>query len=82
MYSNGYTIERYEIEDFEQSVAQVNLAFSKKLILIDKNCKLCVSDIDTFKFSKTKDETVKYKTTKDGFVSCLRTALKYYGGIV
>lgn len=82
MYDSGYTIERYNIEDFDQSVAQINLAFSKNLIMIDKNCKLCCSDIETFKFSKTKDETIKYSTTKDGFVSCMRVALRYYGGII
>ena len=82
MYNNGYTIERYNIEDFEQSIAQINLAFSKDLILIDKNCKLTISDIENFKFSKSKDETVKYSTTKDGFVACLRVALRYYGGII
>ena len=82
MYNKGYTVERYNIEDFEQSVAQINLAFSKDLILIDKNCKLSVSDIETFKFSKSKDETVKYATTKDGYVACMRVALRYYGGII
>lgn len=81
-YSKGYTVERYEIEDFDQSVAQINLAFSKKLILIDRNCKLTTNDIYNFKFNKSKDENIKYLNTKDGFVSCLRTALKYYGGII
>lgn len=82
MYNNGCVIEKYNIEDFEQSIAQINLAFSKNLILINKECKLTTSDIETFKFSKSKDETVKYTTTKDGFVSCIRTALRYYGGII
>lgn len=81
-YSKGYTVERYFIEDFDQSVAQINLAFSKKLVLIDRTCKLTTNDIYNFKFNKTKDENIKYLTTKDGFVSCLRTALKYYGGII
>lgn len=81
-YSKGYTVERYIIDDFDQSIAQMNLAFSKKLVLINTSCKLTVSDIYNFKFSKTKDENIKYLTTKDGFVACIRTALKYYGGIV
>ena len=81
-FYKGYTVERYEINDFEQSIAQTNLAFSKNLILINNSCKLCVADIENFKYTKTKDENVKYVTTKDGFVSCIRTALKYYGGII
>ena len=38
-------------------------------------------DIESFKFNKTKDETAKYITEKDGFVSNLRGALRYYGGL-
>lgn len=81
-YTKNIVIERYEIEDFDKSVTQLNLAFDKKLVLIDKECKLIKSDIESFKFSKTKDDTVKYTTTKDGFVACLRIGLKYFGGIV
>ena len=81
-YTKNIIIERYEIEDFDKSVTQLNLAFDKNLVLIDKECKLIKSDIESFKFSKTKDDTVKYATTKDGFVACLRIALKYFGGIV
>lgn len=81
-YTKNIVIERYEIEDFDKSVTQLNLAFDKNLVLIDKECKLIKSDIESFKFSKTKDDTVKYTTTKDGFVACLRIALKYFGGIV
>lgn len=74
-------IEKYTIEDYDKSVSQLNLAFSNKLVLLDKNCKLTKNDIESFKFSKSKDDTVKYVTTKDGFVACLRIALHYYGGI-
>jgi len=81
MHSKGYTVERYNIEDFEQSVAQLNLAFSKKVVLIEKTCRLTFGDISNFKFSKNKDDTVKYNTQKDGLVSCIRVALKYFGGI-
>ena len=80
--SKDVAIERYIIEDFDKSVTQTNLAFSKKAILIDKDCVLTKNDIENFKFNKSKDETVKYITTKDGFVACLRTALHFYGGIV
>ena len=82
MFTNNITVERYEISDFDQSVTQTNLAFSKKGILLDKNCVLTKSDISNFKFSKSKDNTVKYMTEKDGFVSCIRVALLYYGGII
>ena len=82
MYSTKVNIEKYNIEDFDKSVTQLNLAFAKKRILIDKNCNLLKADIESFKFAKTKDDTVKYTTTKDGYVACLRTALHYYGGIV
>lgn len=81
-YTKGITIERYVEEDFDKSVAQVNLAFSKKLVMIDKACKLVKADIENFKFNKSKDETVKYQTTKDGFVACIRIALHYNGGII
>ena len=82
MSNNEITIDRYTIDDFDGSVTSLNLAFSKNLIFIDKSCKLVKSDIENFKFSKSKDDTVKYITEKDGFVSCIRVALKYYGGII
>lgn len=75
-------IERYEIDDFDKSVAQLNLAFSKKRVLIDKGCKSLKANIENFKFNKSKDENVKYATEKDGYIACLRVALHYYGGIV
>lgn len=82
MIGKSTSVERYEIEDFDRSVAQLNLAFAKKRILIDKHCTLLKGDIENFKFSKSKDDNVKYVTTKDGFVACLRIALHYYGGII
>lgn len=82
IYAKELFVERYEIEDFDKSVTQMNLAFAKKRALVYKTCVLTKSDIENFKFSKTKDDTVKYITDKDGFVSCLRTALIYYGGII
>lgn len=82
MYQQNVSIERYVMDDFDMSVTQLNLAFSKNKILIHNDCKRTIADIENFKFSKSKDENVKYATTKDGFVACLRIALKYYGGII
>lgn len=79
--NEGVTIERYEDEDFDKSVNLLNLNFAKNRILILNNCHLVKGDIENFKFSKSKDENVKYVTEKDGFVACLRIALKYYGGL-
>lgn len=81
-YTNNYTFEGYTIQDFDKSVTDLNLAFSKKLVLVTKNCRLVKGDIETFKFAKTKDEEAKYITEQDGFVACLRVAMKYFGGIV
>lgn len=82
LVEKGVIVERYEIDDFDKSVAQTNLGFSNSLVLIDRSCVHTVADIENFKFSKSKSETAKYMTTKDGYVACIRTALKYYGGIV
>lgn len=77
--NNTIAIEKYSIDDFDKSVAQMNLIFSRKQMLLDRHCKLCKNDIESFKFAKTKDDNVKYITDKDGFVACMRVALKYYG---
>ena len=82
MTQKDVIVERYEIPDFDKSVAELNLALGNKQVLIDKNCVITKSDIENFKFSKSKDETVKYVTIKDGAIANIRTALKYYGGIV
>lgn len=82
MHQKSVTVERYEIEDFDKSVAQLNLAFSTKSVLVDRHCVSTKVDIENFKFAKSKDENVRYQTTKDGFIACMRVALKYYGGIV
>lgn len=81
MAVKNIAVERYEIEDFDKSVAELNFALGNKQILIDKQCVMMKGDIESFKFSKSKDETVRYASTKDGSVSNLRIALKYYGGI-
>lgn len=77
-FSNGLTIEHYSVDDFESSVNNLNLAFGKKLIQIDKFCKTMCADIEAFKYDKTKDEVYQFRTELDGFVSCLRVAMKYY----
>ena len=82
MYTKKINIEKYSTDDFDKTVTQLNLAFSKKQVLIHEQCVLTKSDIESFKFAKSKDETVRYSTEKDGFVACLRIAMKYYGGIV
>ena len=79
MFSNEMSVERYECEDFDKSVAKLNLELSKKNILLDKSCSLTKVDIEAFKFSKSKDDTMKYSTEKDGFVALLRLAIVYYG---
>lgn len=77
------TIIRYTPDDFDQSVAKLNLALSKRLVLLSDECKGIIGDIENFKYSKSDNiNDVKYKTKKDGYVACLRTALNYYGGIV
>lgn len=78
MYVEGTIIEPYLPEDFEGSVNSLNLAFGKKLILIDKQCKATIADIESFKYDKTTDGTTRFKTEEDGFVACIRTAMKYY----
>ena len=82
MYAKQQSVERYEIDDYDRSVAQLNLALSKKRVLLFSDCVLTKSDIENFKYSKSKDENSRYMTTKDGFCACLRVAMKYYGGIV
>lgn len=82
IYTNKTAIEKYYVEDFDKSVGQLNLAFSKRLVLVDEHCQLLRSEIENFKFAKSKDDTMKYITQKDGFIACLRIALHYYGGII
>lgn len=82
MTDKNTSIVRYTIDDFDKSVSQMNLAFAKKKVLIDKYCHLTQNDIESFKFSKSKDDNVRYLTKKDGFVACLRIAMHYFGGIV
>ena len=81
MVIKDISIERYEINDYDKSVAQLNVAFAKKRVKLYSNCVLTKGDIESFKFSKSKDDNVRYVTTKDGFCACLRVSLHYFGGI-
>lgn len=77
-FTDGLMIEHYAIDNFELSVNNLNLAFGKKQVLIDRSCKAMCADIEGFKYDKMKDENFKFKTEQDGFVSCIRVAMKYY----
>lgn len=82
IYTKEAIIERYEISDFDKSVNDLSLALSKKKVKVSTNAQRTKSDIEMFKFSKSKDESMKYASQKDGLVACIRTALNYYGGIL
>ena len=79
IYTNDVICERYNVGDFDLSVTQLNLALSNKKVLLDTECKLTKTDIESFKYDI--GNAGKYRTTRDGFVACLRTAMIYYGGI-
>ena len=79
IYTDDVICERYGVADFNLSVTQLNLALSNKKVLLDNSCKLTKTDLESFKYD-VKD-AAKYRTTRDGFVSCLRVAMTYYGGI-
>ena len=79
VYTGDIVIEHYAIDNFELSVNNLNLAFGKKLVLVDKSCKALKADIEGFKYDKNKNgDNFVFKTEQDGFVSCLRVAMKYY----
>lgn len=82
MHAKNIYVERYTVDDFDKSVSQLNLAFAKNRVIIYDTAVLTQTDIVSFKYSKQKDDTVRYMTMKDGFCACLRVALKYYGCIV
>lgn len=83
IFQDGISIERYTIPDFDKSVMKLQMAFSTRQVLIDKNCKGTLADLDNFKYDKSKDDNIrKYKTEKDGYIACIRIAMKYYGGII
>lgn len=78
VYLEGITVVKENIEDFDKSVLELNLAFANKTVLISTKCVGVKSDIETFKYAKTKDETAKYRTEHDGYVALLRYALHYF----
>ena len=81
-YQDKRTFVGCVIDDFDLSVTNTNLAFSKKRILICRRCRAVKSDIENFKFAKMKTEEAKYLTDKDGFVACIRCAINYFGNII
>lgn len=78
IYMEGLSVVRSTIEDFDKSVVELNLAFANKQVLVCSNCLGTKSDIETFKYAKTKDETMKYRTEHDGYIANIRNAMKYF----
>lgn len=78
-YTDDLVVEKYNIYDFEQSVNSLNLAIANDKILLDTHCKLTKGDLENFKYDPKNPG--KYRTDRDGFVACIRTAMTYYGGI-
>ena len=79
IYTDNVICESYPTQDFDLSVIQLNLALSNKKVLLDESCKLTKTDLESFKYDV--GNSGKYRTTRDGFIACLRTAMTYYGGI-
>ena len=81
LYSGDVSFEHYGIDDFDKSVMTLDLTFSRKEYLVLKGLTGVKNDIELFKFNKTTqhDQEAKYRTTQDGFVACMRMAMKYYG---
>ena len=79
IYTDDVICEPYVIPDFNLSVIQLNLALSNNKVLLDQECKLTKTDIESFKYD-VKDNG-KFRTTKDGFVACIRVASYYYGNL-
>lgn len=78
-YTKDVYVERYEVNDFDQSVSKLGLAFSKSNVMLHKSCVNTKGDIEMFKRAKTKDESSKFATEKDGYVANIRVAIEYYG---
>lgn len=80
IYDNNVVIEHYDDnENFENSVSTLSVALATNKVLIDNNCKLTKIDFESFKYAKNNDNNIKFRTNKDGYVACFRTAKKYYG---
>ena len=79
IYTDDLSIEYYKVNDFEKSVNELNLALANNKILFDRHCRLAQGDLEDFKYDKKNPG--KFRTNRDGFVACLRTAMTYYGGI-
>lgn len=72
-------LEQIEIKDFHASIVALDSFFVKKEILIHRNCRRTISDIESFKWDIKKDENVTYITEQDGFVRNIRGAMKFLG---
>lgn len=82
-YTDGIAFEHYGVPDFDVSVANLKLAFSKRRVFVERGCSLTRNDIETFKYGASKDEQIRtFRTVRDGFVGNIRVAMRYYGGIV
>lgn len=77
IYTDDLIVEKYNIYDFEASVNELNLALANQKVLLDTHCRLTKGDLENFKYDKK--DTRKFRTDRDGFVACLRTAITYYG---
>lgn len=79
VFLDGLSVIRQSIEDFDKSVLDLNIAFANKQVLIMNSCLGTKSDIETFKYAKTKsDDISKYRTEHDGFIANIRAAKKYF----
>ena len=83
IFNDQLSIERYTYGiDFDKSVSNLNLGFSRKQVLLDTSCILTKADIDNFKYDKTHADELKFRTHADGFVANIRVAVKFYGNII
>lgn len=82
IHNKDIMIDRYSLPDFHKSTMSTEVLFSRNRVLINKECKRTIADIENFKWLTNKDEEVKYITEKDGFIKNIRTAIKYYGVLI
>lgn len=77
-YKKDILIEPYETENFELSVNSLSYALARNLVRVNSFCKSTIADIESFKYDKRRDDAFVFKNESDGFVACLRTAIKYF----
>ena len=76
---NDIIIERYTPDSYEESTMLLNKAFGSQYVVINQHCKQTIADIENVRYDEK--QIGKIKTIDDGFVSCLRTAINYYGDL-